>query len=441
MTDAATDRGWWRRTFVSLGVRNYRLFFSGQLISNSGNWLTIVAITLLVLHRTHSGAAVGLLSACMFGPLLVLSPFAGVVADRSDKRKLLYVTQSGEMAQSIVLAVLAFVPASPLWTFFVVAFGGGCLLAFDNPARRSFVSEMVPPPLVPNAVTLYSALVNLSRLVGPTLAAALIVAVGYGWCFAIDAASYIAVLAALVLMRPGELREVARTPRGRGQVREGLRYVRDEPVLRVTFLMLLVVGVFSYNFTVVMPLFVERGLHGSDAQFSLIYATFSAGAVIGTLTIARRSMVRLRTTIASAAALGAAMTVMTFVPSIATAFPAAAVVGGTSVAYMTTTTALAQLEADERMVGRVLALQTVLLIGTTPIGGPLLGLLADSVGGRAPMLVGGLGALAAAALGVALGRRRLAAGGRATHLSDARPVTTAVSTPDDLRDVEDAQPI
>lgn len=404
MTDA--DLGWWRQTFVSLSVRNYRLFFVGQLISNSGNWLTMVAITLLVLHRTHSGVAVGLLSACMFGPMLFLSPFAGVVADRSDKRKLLYVTQTAEMSQSIALAVLAFVPSAPLWAFFVVAFFGGCMLAFDNPARRSFVSEMVPPRLVPNAVTLYSALVNLSRLVGPTLAAALIVAVGYGWCFAIDAASYVTVLVALVLMRPAELRDVARTPRGRGQVRAGLRYVLDEPVLRTTFLMLLIVGVFSYNFTVVMPLFVERGLHGSDAQFSLIYATFSAGAVVGTLAIARRSMVQLRTTIASAAALGVAMTLTTFVPNIALAFPAAALVGGASVAYMTTTTALAQLESDEGMVGRVLALQTVLLIGTTPIGGPFLGLLADAAGGRAPMLLGGIGAVAAAAVGATLARTR-----------------------------------
>jgi MFS family permease len=209
-------------------------------------------------------------------------------------------------------------------------------------------------------------------------------------------------------MRSAELRSVPRTPRGRGQVRAGVQYVRDEPVLRITFLMLLVVGIFSYNFTVVMPLFVERGLHGTDAQFALIYATFSVGAVVGTLAIARSSVIRLRTTIASAAALGVTMTLMTFVPNIAFAFPAAALVGAASVAYLTTTTALAQLQSDERMVGRVLALQTVLLIGTTPIGGPFLGLLADTAGGRAPMILGGVGALAAAGLGVALGRRQLA---------------------------------
>src|SRR5438067_2412425 len=189
--------GWHRRTFVSLWVRNFRLFFFGQLISNTGNWLTIVALVLLVLHRTNSGVAVGLLSACQYGPMLVLSPWAGVVADRSNKRRLLYLTQSLEMVQSGALAVLAFLPHAPLPAFYVAAAAGGCMLAFDNPARRSFVNEMVQPELVPNAVTLYSAVVNLSRLFGPTLAAVLIITVGYGWSFALDAVSYAAVLVAL----------------------------------------------------------------------------------------------------------------------------------------------------------------------------------------------------------------------------------------------------
>jgi MFS family permease len=289
--------GWGRRTFASLWVRNFRLFFIGQLISNTGNWLTIVALTLLVLHRTNSGVAVGLLSACQYGPMLVLSPWAGLVADRSNKRRLLYVTQALEMGQSATLAVLAFTPHMPLPAFFVVAAAGGCVLAFDNPGRRSFVNEMVQPPLVPNAVTLYSAIVNLSRLLGPTLAALLIVTVGYGWSFTVDAASYVAVLIALWAMRDGELRVVARTARGRGQIRQGVRYVLHVPELAVAFVMLLVIGIASYNFSVVLPIFVEHGLHGSDAQFSLVYASFSAGAVVGTLVVARRTMVSVRTMI------------------------------------------------------------------------------------------------------------------------------------------------
>jgi MFS family permease len=399
--------GWTRRTFSSLWVRNFRLFFLGQLVSNSGNWLTIVAITLLVLHRTGSGVAVGLLAACQYGPLLVLSPFAGVIADRSDKRRLLFLTQGLEMAQSSVLALLAFLPHVPLALFFVVAAAGGCMLAFDNPARRTFVNEMVTPDLVPNAVTLYSAIVNLSRLVGPTLAAVLVVNVGYGWCFTVDAVSYVAVLLALAAMRDNELRVVERTPRGRGQVRAGLRYVAGVPELWITFLMLLVIGAVSYNFSVVFPIFVEKALHGSDADFALVYALFSAGAVVGTLVVARRTKVTLRTTIVGAAAFGVSLCALAAVPDLDWAFPVAALVGGTSVVYMTATTALAQLSAEGRMIGRVLALQTVLLVGTTPVGGPLLGLLADAAGGRAPVYAGAAGALLAAAGGAVLVRARV----------------------------------
>lgn len=410
-TDASVARvGWARRTFAALAVRNFRLFFVGQFISNSGNWLTILAVTLLVLHRTGSGVAVGLLAACQYGPMLLLSAWAGLIADRSNKRHLLYVTQSLEMAQSAALAVLAFTPGVPLPAFFVVAAAGGCMLAFDNPGRRSFVNEMVQPDLVPNAVTLYSANVNLSRLVGPTLAAVLISTVGYGWAFTIDAISYVAVLAALWAMHDDELRATPRTPRGRGQVRAGLRYVLSVPQLWISFLMVVVIGIFSYNFSVVFPILVEKTLHGSDAQFSLVFAAFSAGAVVGTLVVARRTSVSLRTIVIGAAGFGAGMLALAAVPTVGWAYPLAALVGGTSVAYMTATTALAQLEADDRMVGRVLALQTVLLIGTTPLGGPVLGLLADVAGGRSPVIVGGVAALVAAATGAVLTRRLATSG-------------------------------
>lgn len=392
-------------TFASLEHRNFKLFFWGQLISNSGNWLTTVAITLLVLRRTGSGTAVGLLSACQFGPILILSAWAGLVADRSDKRKLLYITQSLEMAQSAVLAALAFWPGSPTWAFFVVALAGGCMLAFDNPGRRSFVNEMVSRAHVTNAVTLYSAMVNLSRLVGPAIGGLLIVTVGYGWCFTADAVSYLVVLAALVAMRSSELRRGPVTRRGRGQIREGFRYVRATPILRMSFLMLLVVGTVSYNFTVTFPLFVEHGLHRSGADYTFLYSVFSAGAVLGTMVVARRRTVSYRSLVVSSASLGVAMLALSAVPDMTGAYLLGALVGATSVSYMTATTAIAQLRADSNMVGRVLALQTVLLIGTTPVGGPLLGALSDAAGGRAPMVVGGAGALAAAALG-AYGARR-----------------------------------
>jgi MFS family permease len=394
-----------QRTFSSLRVRNFRLFFFGQLISNSGNWLTTVAITLLVLHQTGSGTAVGLLAFCQYGPLLVLTPGAGLVADRSNKRRLLYVTQTLEMAESFVLALLAFLPHTPLPLFYVTALAGGCMLAFDNPARRSFVNEMVPTDELSNAVTLYSAMNALSRVIGPTVAGALIVSVGYGWCFTIDGLSYSVVLTMLALMRPDQLRPAPRTSRGRGQIRAGLRYVTRVPELWISFTMLLIIGIASYNFTVVFPLFVEKGLHGTDKDYTLVYAAFSIGGVLGTLAVARRRAITLRSIIFGAAGFGASLVALFLVPGLVFAYPLAAAIGGMSVAYLTATTALAQLRSDRGMIGRVLALQTVLQLGTTPIGGPLLGWFADVAGGRAPVLVGGVAALGAALLGLVLARR------------------------------------
>jgi len=405
MSAVAPQPGFVARTVSSLRSRNFRLFFIGQIISNTGNWLTTVALTLLVLHRTGSGLAVGVLSACQFGPILLLSAWAGLIADRSNKRILLFITQGLETCQSVALATLAFMHHPPLVAFYVTAAAGGCMLAFDNPVRRSFVNEMVPLDDVPNAVTIYSAMVNISRIVGPAVAGLLIVTVGYGWCFTVDAISYVTVITALAMMRPAELRRVAATPRGAGQVRAGLNYILHVPDLWITFVMLLLVGTISYNFTVVFPLFVEKGLHGGDGTYTLVYSAFSAGALVGAVMVARRSLVTTRTVAVGAAMLGAAMLVLSAVPDIALAFIVAAVVGAASVAYMTATTAIAQIRTDQEMIGRVLAIQTVLLVGTTPIGGPMLGAISDAIGARAPVYIGGVAALAAAAFGLLAGRR------------------------------------
>ena len=395
-----------RRTVTSLRSRNFRLFFIGQTISNTGNWLTLVALTLLVLHRTGSGVAVGLLSACQFGPILVLSAWAGVIVDRFNKLKLLTITQTLEMCRSPShWPALAFMPDAPLAAFYVVAAVGGCLLAFDNPVRRTFVNEMVPIEDVPNAVTLYSAMVNIARIVGPAAAGLLIVTVGYGWCFTIDAISYLTVLIALAMMRPAELRRVPVTPRAAGQVRAGVKYITSVPDLWITFVMLLIVGTISYNFTVVFPLFVERGLHGSDATYTLVYSAFSVGGLVGALAVARRSSVSISTVAVGAASLGAAMLVLSAVPGVALAVVVAVLVGAASVAFMTAVTAIAQIRTQPQMIGRVLSIQTILLIGTTPVGGPILGAISDAVGARAPVLIGGLAALGAAAFGMLAAHR------------------------------------
>ena len=395
-------------SFSALHTRNFRLFFIGQLISNSGNWLTTVALTLLVLHRTGSGVYVGLIAACQYGPVLLLTAWGGLVADRSNKRNLLFVTQSMEMAESFVLAFLAFLPHAPLPAFFITAAAGGSFLAFDNPGRRSFVNEMVAERDLPNAVTLYSAMSALSRILGPTLAGALIVTLGYGWCFTVDGVSYLIVLAALAMMRPSELRRTPVASRGRGQIRSGFRYLRSVPELRISFLMLLIIGTATYNFTVTFPILVEIGLHGSDSQYTFVYAFFSLGGVLATVVLARRSRIGLRSIVNAAAMVGIAMLALFFVPNVIAACAAATLLGGVGVAYMSSTTAIVQLQPDRAMIGRVIALQTILQIGTTPIGGPILGFIADTAGPRAPILVGGVAALGAAAIGLVSGRRHLA---------------------------------
>ncbi len=394
-----------KRTFSSLRIRNFRLFFAGQLVSNTGNWLTNVALTLLILHLTDSGVAVGLLVTCQYGPILLLSIWAGTIADRSNKRNLLFITQGLEMAESVALAALAFMHDPPVLAFYATAMVGGILLAFDNPLRRSFVTEMVPTEERANAVVLYSMIVNISRIFGPTLAGLLVVTVGFGWCFTVDAASYVFVIVALWMMRPSELHRVPSRPRTRGDARAAIRYVRDHPNLRISFVLLAVIGTLSYNFTVTLPLFVTRSIGGTDGSFTFLYAVYSAGAVLSGLVVANRRLVRLRHIVVGAMALGVAMLILASVPSVAVAIPAVLLVGIASILYVTSTTAIVQVEADPSMHGRVLAIQTVLLVGTAPIGGPLLGAMADAFGARAPIIVGGLACLSGATWAAVAGRR------------------------------------
>jgi predicted MFS family arabinose efflux permease len=278
-------------------------------------------------------------------------------------------------------------------------------LAFDNPLRRSFVTEMVPPEDRPNAVALYSAIVNSSRIFGPALAGVLVVTVGFGWCFAIDAASYVFVLTALAMMRSSELIRVTVVPSAKGAVRAGIRYIAGMPHLRIAFVTLAVVGTLGYNLSVELPLLVEHTLHHGDAAFTFLYSVFSCGALISALIVAQRALVRVHHILIGAAAFGTALLALSAVPSLAAAVPVVFVVGMSSILYFTATTAIVQVEADPAMHGRILALQSVLLIGTAPIGGPIDGAIADAFGARVPLIVGGIASIAAAAWGYTALRR------------------------------------
>ena len=396
-----------RQTFASLRVRNFRLFFEGQLISQVGNWLTLIAQTLLVFELTHSGVALGLLSAAQFGPVLVLGPWAGLVADRSDKRRLLLVVQVIAMAQSFALAALAFRGHPPVLAIYAVAFVGGITVAFDNPARRAFVVEMVEEDAVTNAVSLNSALMTCARMVGPALAGVLVATVGFGWCFATDGLSYIAVIVCLAMMRSSELRPSPLAVRAKGQVRAGLRYARDVPELWVPLAMMALIGTLSYNFPVVYPLFAKYSLGGSVTLFTILYSVTAAGSLVGALAAARRTNITIRLVAAAALAFGSMMAVLTLVPDVAVALPVCLLVGVCSMTFMTASTAIVQLRSAPEMRGRVLALQAMVFLGSTPIGGPIVGWICQVFGPRYGLAVG------AGLWGLRVARRRDAAAGEA----------------------------
>jgi MFS family permease len=387
-------------TFRSFGVRNFRLFFGGQLISQIGNWLTLVAQTLLVLKLTDSGYALGALAAAQFGPILVIGAFAGLVADRSDKRRLLIVVQALAMLQSFVLAALAFLGHPPLLAIYAVALWSGFAMAFDNPARRSFVVEMVPPEHINNAVSLNSALMTGSRVVGPALAGLLVTTVGFGWCFLLDAFSYLAVIYALWRMNPAELRQAPVTPKGKGQVREGLRYARSVPELWVPLLMMAIIGSLAFNFQTVLPLFATRDLHGSDVTFTWLMSVVSIGSLVGALATARRKTIDIRTVSRNAIIFGVGLAFLTFTPNQPAAFVVGFLVGLGSITFMTAATAITQLAANPSMRGRILALQAIVFLGSTPIGGPIVGAISETLGARYAIALGAVATLVAGGFGL-----------------------------------------
>ncbi|HEY6531392.1 MAG TPA: MFS transporter [Acidimicrobiales bacterium] len=383
-------------------IRNFRLFFAGQLVSQVGNWLTMVAQTLLVLQLTGSGLDLGLLAAAQFGPLLFLGPWGGLVADRSDKRRLLFIVQVIAMLQSFALAALAFAGDPPLAAVFAVSLVGGFTVAFDNPARRAFVVEMVPMEDMNNAVSLNSALMTSSRIVGPALAGLLVTTVGFGWAFLVDGLSYITVLAALAMMRSAELHPAPVTPRAKGQVREGFRYIRSVRDLWVPMVMMAIIGVFAFNFQVVLPLFVTEDLGGSNAAFTVLFSILSIGSLVGALVIARRRTISVRIVALTAFGFGAPMLALAVVPNLFVAGVVGVALGFGSIAFLTSSSAIVQMRSDPQMRGRVLALQGMVFLGSTPIGGPILGWFCESFGARWGVVIGAVACFGAGAWGLAM---------------------------------------
>ena len=405
MTTLATGIG---ETFRSLHIRNFRLFFYGQFLSQTGTWMTMVAQTLLMLDLNGSGVLLGVLAACQFGPVLLLGAWSGTLADRYDKRRLLLITQAGAMLQSLVLGILVMTGRASVGLLLVMATVQGILTAFDNPSRRAFVVEMVPPSHFANAVSLNSTVMTGSRVLGPALAGVLVLAVGYAWVFLIDAISYVAVLAALLAMRTDELTRSTRTPRSRGQIRQGLRYVFSHHDLFVPLVMMAIIGTLAFNFAVTTPLLVTGTLGGSRQAYTWVFSIMALASVIGALATARRQTVPTRHVIGSVVLFGIGMVGMAAAPSLWVVYPAAFAVGVGSIGFMTSSTALVQVLADPAYRGRVLALQSMVFLGTTPIGGPFIGWISDTLGPRVGILVGAAACFVAAAWGHTIWKQRSA---------------------------------
>jgi MFS family permease len=392
------------RTFSSLNVRNYRLYFIGQAISLTGTWMQSIGQSWLVLHLTGSGTALGLVAALQFLPILVLAPYGGIVAGRFSKRRLLFFTQAASLVLALTLGLLVATDSIRLWMVYVLAAALGIVNSIDNPTRQSFVHELVGPNALRNAVSLNSTEVNLSRVVGPAVAGIIIATVGLAWCFIVNAVSFVAVLACLLMMRGGELHLGRPLPRQKGQLREGFDYVLRTPLIRDVLLMMAIVGTLTYEFGVTLPLLARFAFHGGAPMLAWLTSAMGVGAAIGGLATAGRRDADIREFTRAAFAFGVATALVGVAPSPATAVLAMLFVGAASVRFTALCNTILQLASEPRMRSRVMALWSVAFLGSTFIGGPAVGWIGEHLGVRWSLGVGGLAALGAGLVGLASAR-------------------------------------
>jgi MFS family permease len=386
-----------RRTFAALASPNYRRWYAGQGISLVGTWMQTIAQGWLVYTLTGSGTQLGLVVALQMVPVLLLAPYAGVVADRVDKRRMIILVQGVMAVLALILGLLTVTGVVRLWEVYVLAASLGTATAFDNPTRQSFVMELVGPDHVRNAVTLNSVLVNAARAVGPAVAGILIATVGVSVCFLVNAGSYVAVIASLLLLDTSQLRPSIPAPRSRGQLREGLRYVAATPALAVPLVMMGVIGALAYEFQVVLPIVARETFGGGAEVYGFLTAAMGAGAVIGGLIVAGSGRTGTRAVIMACFGFGASMLLAAAAPTLPLELVAMTIVGGASVTVLSVGNSTLQLESRPDMRGRVMSLWAVAFLGTTPIGGPIAGWVSETAGGRAGLLMGGATCIVAAA--------------------------------------------
>ncbi|MFI1074084.1 MFS transporter [Streptomyces puniciscabiei] len=405
--------------FSSLKIRNYRLFFVGQVVSNTGTWMQRIAQDWLVLSLTGSSAAVGITTALQFLPMLLFGLYGGVLVDRLPKRPTLLVTQAAMAVTGLALAFLTLTGHVQVWHVYVAAFAVGLATVLDNPARQSFVSEMVGPEQLQNAVSLNSANFQSARLVGPAVAGLMITGVGTGWAFLANGLSFVAPITGLLLMRARELHVVRRAPRRKGQLREGLRYVAGRPELIWPIVLVGFIGTFGFNFPVWLSAYANGVFHSGAGSYSLFNTLMAVGSLCGALLAARRGTARLRVLIAAALAFGTLEVVAALAPSYWLFALLMAPIGVCGLTVNVTANTAVQMATDPAMRGRVMSLFMMVFMGGTPLGAPVVGWITDTYGARVGFALGGvISAAAAAGIGMVLARiggLRLAVGWHHGH--------------------------
>lgn len=385
-----------KETFSSLKIRNFRIYMTGQAISTTGTWMQNIGLSWLVLKMTNSGTALGFVVALQFLPMLILGPWGGVITDRFHKIKLLYITQTLSGLFALILAILVFTSTAKLWMVYVLALLLGLVNTVDNPTRQTFIPEMVGEEYLLNAISINSIQVNLTRVIGPTIAAIIIASFGLAACFFFNAISFVAVIIALTMIKKRELTSAPKIKKVQGQLREGWRYARSKPEIFYTLIMVALIGTFAYEFTVSLPLLAQFTFGGDATTFATLSAALGLGSIFGGIVTAHRKNTSLSVLVETAFFFGLSLLVFAFMPNLSLAILVMVVVGFFSINFLSLANVILQVESSPEMRGRIMSFWGMAYLGSTPVGGPIIGWIGEHLGPRWALSVGALACLIAA---------------------------------------------